>query len=138
MIANEPPEARRVRVLLLPDPGLPAEISKRLASELPSVLHNQLSDAVEWSVGKLCTLVVGDEQVNHTSLVEVVTALIPDDDWDIAICLTDLPRRSQLRSLVAELDPEQRVAGIGGCSRVDPASSMGTRGGVGDRRGAVT
>lgn len=62
----------------------------------------------KWSVGKLCTLVVGDEQVNHTSLVEVVTALIPDDDWDIAICLTDLPRRSQLRSLVAELDPEQR------------------------------
>jgi hypothetical protein len=99
-----------VRVFLVSDPDLPAELASRLANELPDLLARRLSADVEWRVRTVTAPLVGDEQLDVTDLVDVVAEQMPAEEWDVGVFLTDLPRRSGLRPVAAEIDNKHRLA----------------------------
>ncbi|MEV6654140.1 hypothetical protein [Streptomyces sp. NPDC051219] len=111
MTAPDPGSATRtVRLVLVADPGLAAEIARELASDLPDRLRRQLGSQTEWQVRTVTAPLVADEQVEVSDMAEVVSTLLPDDDWDLAVCLTDLPRRAHLSPVSVEVSPDRRVA----------------------------
>ena len=99
-----------VRVFLVSDPDLPAELARRLARELPDLLARRLSTEVEWQVRTVTAPLVGDEQLDIARLADVVGELMPAEDWDVGVFVTDLPRRAGLRPVAAEIDNEHRLA----------------------------
>jgi hypothetical protein len=99
-----------VDVLLLTDPDLPAELADRLADELPALLREHVSDRVDWRVDAVLNPLAGDEQVDVSTMLEVVGERMPDLGWDYGICLTDLPRRAGRRPVAAEVSASAGVA----------------------------
>jgi hypothetical protein len=99
-----------VDVIILSDPDLPAEFADRLVGELAGLLSERVSDAVSWRVDKVLNPLAGDEQVSVDLMVEVVGRRMPELGWDYGVCLTDLPRRSGRRPVVAELSAEHGIA----------------------------
>ena len=99
-----------VRIVLVSDPDLPAELARRLAGELPDLLPRRLAADVEWQMRTMTVPLVGDEQLDITRLADVVGELMPDQDWDVGVFVTDLPRRAGLRPVAAEVDNKHRLA----------------------------
>ena len=98
-----------VRIILVSDPDLPAKLAAA-AQELPDLLRRRLSADVAWQVRTLTAPLVGDEQLGVTYLADAVGELMPDEDWDVGVFVTDLPRRAGLRPVAAEIDNEHRLA----------------------------
>ena len=103
--APEPP----VVIGLLADPDLPAELAKQLADDLPRALA-RADGAREWrATAHVVPLVaghVGDEE----PLLQAICERKAAEGWDVAVGLTDLPRRAGTRAVVADLDPRRGVA----------------------------
>ena len=96
-----------VVVGLLADPDLPAELAERLAGELPEVLAERLGDQVPWQVRVECERFdLADEE----RILAVARESRAREGWDLVVCLTDLPRRSGLRPILAEASLTDRVA----------------------------
>jgi hypothetical protein len=84
---------------LLSDPDLPVELAEQLAGELPELLAERLDNQVAWQVQVLSERFdLGDEG----RLLELAAQRRAREGWDLVVCLTDLPRRSGLRPIVAE------------------------------------
>jgi hypothetical protein len=101
-----PPE---VVVGLLADPGLPGELARRLADELPDVLNEQVDGGVTWRVETL----YDPFEVTASDRDRVLAKArrwTRGTNWDIAVALTDAPIRTDDGVLVAELDIDDRVA----------------------------
>jgi len=82
---------QRIRVGLLADEGMPSRMAKILARELPQVLQDRLSGEVAWDVDHRSESLSLDGRggIPLIDLAEKRRGL----GWDIAILLTDLPRR---------------------------------------------
>jgi hypothetical protein len=106
---SEPREAagRVVSIGLVADPDLPAEIATDLADEMPALLSEQIDAEMEWVVS------VHREPLpvrrKPSSLIEAVRDRLESEQWDLAICLTDLPLQADGRPVVAQASPERRV-----------------------------
>jgi hypothetical protein len=103
-------------ILLIADPGAPAEIAKRLSDSLPNALTDGSADAI-WDVSVRRHAFPIDE---HTKVSEVIGTVDPgDESEDIVIYLTDLPRRKGTTPLIADISVPDRFAmisipGLGG------------------------
>ena len=96
-----------VVVGLLADPDLPAELAERLAGELPELLAERLDDQVPWQIRVECERFdLADEE----RILAVARESRAREGWDLVVCLTDLPRRSGLRPILAEASLTDRVA----------------------------
>jgi hypothetical protein len=98
---------RVVRVGLLPAPELPAQIAAELAEELPELLERE--HAGRWRVA------VAEEPLlaGLGGVEEIIDAGVEargEEEWDAAICLTDVPLRAGARPLVAAVDRREKVA----------------------------
>jgi hypothetical protein len=92
---------------LLADPDLPAELAERLAGELPELLAERLDDQVSWQIRVGCERFdLADEE----RIMAVARESRAREGWDLVVCLTDLPRRSGLRPIVAEASVSDGVA----------------------------
>ena len=94
---------------LLADPDLPAELAEHLADALPRALAEADGARVWRATAHVAHLVaghVGDEEPLLQAISERKTA----EGWDVAVGLTDLPRRAGTRAVVADVDPERGVA----------------------------
>jgi hypothetical protein len=96
-----------VVVGLLADPDLPAELAERLAGELPEVLAERLGDQVPWQVRVECERF---DLTDEERILAVARESRAREGWDLVVCLTDLPRRSGLRPILAEASLTDRVA----------------------------
>jgi hypothetical protein len=99
-----------LRVCLVSDPDLPSEIAGRLAEELPELLRQRLSPATTWEVRQVTAALQADEQVGIAELTLAIGDMMPDQDFDVLVFITDLPRRSGRRPIAAELDAAGRLA----------------------------
>jgi len=93
---------------LLADPGLPDELARRLADELPALLGEAVDDRVEW------TIRTAREPFEVASRAERVIdrarARVEGTSWDVAVCLTDLPLPTDSGVVVADVSRADRVA----------------------------
>ena len=84
---------------LVADPDLPAELAKHLADALPRALA-KADGARDWRatahVVPLMAGHVGDEE----PLLRAISDRKADEGWDLAVGLTDLPRRVGTRAVV--------------------------------------
>ena len=103
-------------ILLLADPGAPAQIAERLADSLPRAIA---SGGGGWDVSVRCDPYPVDE---HSEVADVVRTVDPaGEGQDVVIYLTDLPRRMETTPVVADISPKDRfgmisIPGVGGVS----------------------
>ncbi|MER7665844.1 MULTISPECIES: hypothetical protein [unclassified Streptomyces] len=103
--------ARTTRLLLLvADPDLPSEIARDLAEDLPAQLDSLTEGGIHWVVKTVTADLVADEQVDVADMADLVSAFLTDEDWDIGIFLTDLPRRARFHPVSAEVSTDRGVA----------------------------
>lgn len=99
----------RLRIALVTDPGLPAELADHLAEDLPAFLREDVAPHVDWQVRTITMPLNADEQVDISGLVEDVLPHLTDRDWDAGVFLTDLPRRTRQDPVSAEVSHEHHV-----------------------------
>ncbi|MFF1842296.1 hypothetical protein ACFVW9_11130 [Streptomyces sp. NPDC058217] len=102
--------AHVVRIVLVADPGVASEIAQELADKLPQQLRRRVRADVDWRVTARTVPLVADEQLDVSSAADVVRPLLPEDDWEAGVLLTDLPRRAGLRPVSVEVSPADRIA----------------------------
>lgn len=110
-----PPDARSesdeavVSVGLAADPGLPTKVVHGLSDELPECLARRVSNGVRWKVEVRSEELSLDAQ-NRIPIVKNARARMPEQGWDLMVCLTDLPRRDGERPIVADVSTAHGVA----------------------------
>ncbi|MFF8941794.1 hypothetical protein ACF1A5_05830 [Streptomyces sp. NPDC014864] len=101
---------RSVRVVLVADPGLPSEIARALAPRLPDHLRRAVRARVGWQVDTMTAPLSVGEQADVSDIAEAVRNHLDGAEWDVAIFLTDLPRRARLYPISVEVDTALRAA----------------------------
>lgn len=105
---NEISDPGTVVIGLVADPDLPARLAQHLARSLPAALARE-NDRIEWRVE------VFDDPFEAMYpdieyVIDKAARHVRDTSWDLALCLTDLPMRSDGRVVLASLDLRHRVA----------------------------
>jgi hypothetical protein len=95
-------DADVIRLGLIAAPDLPEELARDLAGELPDVLSERLSDAVEWEVPVVTDALGANERVSGSEIVDRARERMQQEGWDFAICITDVPLRIGRRPIVAD------------------------------------
>ncbi|RFS81391.1 hypothetical protein D0T12_32705 [Actinomadura spongiicola] len=99
-----------VRVVLRADPGLSLEIVRQIAESLPADMRERSAAPVDWEVDAGPGALTADEQVEAERLSEVLAGQFPDDGYDIAVFVTDLPRRRETQPILAEVSRAEKLA----------------------------
>lgn len=104
-------------ILLVADPGAPAEMAERLSDSLPETLTDLDAAEDKWDVAVRRHAYPIDE---HTEMSGVVDTVGPErEPEDIVIYLTDLPRRQGTTPVIADISVRDRfgiisIPGLGG------------------------
>jgi heme/copper-type cytochrome/quinol oxidase subunit 4 len=94
---------------LLADEGTPAAAAGGLADNLGRVLSAELSDTVDWEV-KLRTSSLALDEQGRIPMAELADDYRHDEDLDLVVLLTDLPRRAGTQPIVSDFNSRQGVA----------------------------
>src|SRR4051794_5894187 len=86
---------------------MPSRLAKALAEELPQVLHERLGGAVGWEVEQRSESLSLDEH-GGLPLIDLAEER-RGRGWDVAILLTDLPRRAGTQPIVSDYSVELRI-----------------------------
>ena len=97
-----------VTIGMITDPGVPAKLGAQLVDELPQSLRRQLGERVRWRVDSTCQPLLLDER-GMIPMQEIAAAYRRQHDWDLAVLITDLPRRADTRPIVAEYSTSHHV-----------------------------
>jgi hypothetical protein len=102
--------AGEVRVGVVADPGLPAEVAAALAARgLAEHLAAAIGPRPRWVVETVrAVLPVNEDGI--VPLAELAAIRRRRQDWDVVVYLTDLPRRSGTQPVVADLSITHAVA----------------------------
>jgi hypothetical protein len=98
----------RIAIGLIGAPGLPVELAQGLAEDLEERLDSLYPDA-EWRV-PLVTDGLVTPPAAATDLIDAAHDRLLREDWELAVCLTDLPLRIGRRPVVGHASPTHRVA----------------------------
>jgi heme exporter protein D len=107
-----PHPSGRQRLVLVADPGVPSEIAGSLAPRLPHHLSRAVSGRAEWVVDVFTAPLAGTEQVDVSDIADAVSRHLHGIEWDVAVFITDLPRRARRHPISVEIDAEHRAAVI--------------------------
>jgi hypothetical protein len=99
----------RLVVGILADEGLPATTAEALVDDLPGLLTHRLSDQVEWDVRVEVQVLALDEQ-GEIPMIRLAEQQRESSGWDLAVLLTDLPRRAGTQPIVSDYSAEHGVA----------------------------
>jgi hypothetical protein len=93
---------------LVSAPGTATETASNLADDLRAELSAQLP-AVQWRVPTVVDALV-HPPADDAALVAAARDRLLKEDWDLVVCLTDLPLRARRRPVVAHASPVHGVA----------------------------
>jgi hypothetical protein len=93
---------------LVSAPGTASEIASNLADDLRAELSLQLP-TVEWRMPTVIDALV-HPPADDAELVAAARDRLLEDDWDLAVCLTDLPLQARRRPVVAHASALHGVA----------------------------
>lgn len=105
---TEGPEPDTVVVGVVADPDLPARLARDLARTLPAILAEG-DDRTRWRV-EVAHEPFEAMYPDLEHIIDKAARRVRDTSWDLALCLTDLPLRSDGRTVPASLDLSHRVA----------------------------
>jgi hypothetical protein len=97
-----------VQAGVIATPVLPDDAVAELADELAAELSRRYPD-VRWDVPHLREPLV-EPPVDLTELVDATRARLLEEDWDLALCITELPVRLARRPLLVQASPTHGVA----------------------------
>ena len=100
----------QIAVGLIAAPGLPSEIAEALAEELRGELGDLYPDG-DWRVPVVSDGLV-EPPVPTTELIDAAHQRLLREDWELAICLTDIPLRIGRRTLAGHASPTHRLVVI--------------------------
>jgi hypothetical protein len=98
----------RIAVGLIAAPGLPADVGAALADDLIGRLKETYPD-VEWQVPVVTDPLV-EPPAHTTELIDAAHQRLLREDWEIALCVTDLPLRIHRRAVIGHASATHRVA----------------------------
>ncbi len=98
-----------VGLLAIP-PDMPAEHARRLASRLPVLLGREFGDQLSWTVDTGWGSRNPDAETGLNQMIAEVHDRAADQDWDVTICLTDVPVREDGHPVLARSSRGQGVA----------------------------
>jgi hypothetical protein len=98
-----------IRLGLIAAPGLPTDLARQLAEELPELLGQRVSEAVEWSIDVVTDPLAADPATGAIGMIDEARALMLREGWDFALALTDLPLRIGRRPVVADVSATHGV-----------------------------
>jgi hypothetical protein len=98
----------RIAIGLIGAPGLPAELARGLAEDLEEGLAALYPD-VEWRI-PLVTDGLVTPPAPATELIDAAHDRLLREDWELAVCLTDLPLRIGRRPAAGHASPTHRIA----------------------------
>lgn len=97
-----------IAVGLVADPGVPTELARGIADELPDQFRARVDQHADWRVHvRSHEVSLGED--GRLPIAEHGEQARVDEGWDLVVFLTDLPRQSRRRPVVAELDTEHGV-----------------------------
>src|SRR5687768_15352637 len=103
------PEARpAIAVGLVAAPGISSDIAEQLALDLEGHLKERYPGVV-WRL-PIVTDPLVPAPATTTDLIDAVHRRLLREDWELALCLTDLPLRVGRRPVVGHASPTHRVA----------------------------
>ncbi|MCW2912764.1 MAG: putative rane protein [Actinomycetia bacterium] len=98
----------QILVGLLADPGSPADLADQLAPELPKLLSRRVNDRVSWTV-RISPVPLTAGLHSTSEMLDAVRERKEQEGYDVAICLTDLPLRTDGRPMAAHVNTVDRV-----------------------------
>jgi len=102
-------DARRtITVGLVAAPGISSDIAEQLALDLEAHLKERYP-TVAWRL-PIVTDPLVPAPATTTELIDAVHQRLLSEDWELALCLTDLPLRVGRRPVVGHASPTHRVA----------------------------
>ncbi|WP_433261929.1 hypothetical protein ACQPWR_21295 [Micromonospora vinacea] len=96
--------------LVATPPDHPARVAARLTAELARELTERVNADVRWTVREGWGEVAPRRDGGVEALLDDVARRRSSDQWDVAICLTDLPLHAERVPLVAQTSARRRVA----------------------------
>jgi hypothetical protein len=100
----------RVVLGLVAAPGPATDLARRLHSDLPDRIAARLPDA-EWQVRLVSDRLV-ERPAALSRLVGAARRRLLTEDWQLVLCLTDLPRQTARRPVVAHVSMSHSVAAL--------------------------
>lgn len=100
-----------ITVGLIPASGLPADIAGHLKEELPNVLRDYIDKDVSWLTEITVDSLTGAAE-DIDELLHKATIMKKQQQWDYAICLTDLPVFANKHLVTADASVKNGVAQI--------------------------
>lgn len=96
------------KIGLVPSPDLATQITQKLVDTLPTYLSEMVDDTVEWQPELIIDPVVGSaEYINQ--LMDKLTFLKHEYNWDYVICITDLPHFMNKHVVLADVTISQQI-----------------------------
>ncbi|PAV30631.1 hypothetical protein CIL05_05890 [Virgibacillus profundi] len=100
-----------VAVGIISAPNLPADIAQDLKGELSDFLSDSIDKNVSWKIETLVDPLIGVAE-NTNEILGKVGNIKKENDWNYAICLTDLPLYSGKHLVMADASVKNSVAQI--------------------------
>jgi hypothetical protein len=97
-----------VAIGLISAPGAATDIASSLADDLHAELSLHVS-TVQWQVRTVVDALV-QPPADDAALVAAARGRLLEEDWDLVVCLTDLPLKAHRRPVVAHASPLHGVA----------------------------
>jgi hypothetical protein len=95
---------------LLPAPEVPHVIAQKLCAELPELLSQRVDGHVSWEVSVICDPLTGSG-ADAVQVLDAGCQRMLEEDWDLAICMTDIPQRTnQWWPIVAAISTGRKTA----------------------------
>jgi chromate transport protein ChrA len=94
---------------LIPAPEMPHRLAQELSTKLPQLLSRRVDERVSWEVSVICDPLTGSEP-DAARVIDAGRERMEEEGWNLAICLTDLPIRTDGRPVVATLSTAYNVA----------------------------